>query len=85
MTKFKLFANKHFMKYIEVTEDNEIYISVNLLFNETALYINWNFFILIGDFRKEIEEINDLQEIKDFFKKNFDKISGLSDNFILLD
>lgn len=82
----KKIPNKGYVEqYIKQIDDNENYISVNLAVNETVLCLNWSFFILIWDYRKDLNDIDDLEDIKTFFKKNCHKISWRSDSFILLD
>lgn len=82
MTEFEKVSDlPHYIKQID---DNENYISVNLCVNETALCLNWNFFILIWDYRVDLNNLNNLKEIKNFFKNKHDKISWRSDPFEII-
>ena len=67
--------------YIKNISDN-IWISINPAVNETALCMDWNFYIIMWNYRDELENLNDLEEIKSFFKSNEDKKGSWSDDFI---
>ena len=59
--------------------EENIYISVNWRLNETALVIDWRYYIIDWNFQKELEKLKTLEEVKKFFKDNEDKKSSRSE------
>ena len=59
--------------------EENIYISINLRVNETALVIYWQYYIIDWNFQKELEKLKTLEEVKKFFKDNEDKKSSRSE------
>lgn len=66
---------KQRISYIE----EDIYVSINWRLNETALVINWRYYIIDWNFQKELEKLKTLEEVKKFFKDNEDKKSSRSE------
>ena len=54
---------KQRISYIE----EDIYVSINWRLNETALVINWRYYIIDWNFQKELEKLKTLEEVKKFF------------------
>jgi len=63
-----MFENKTHSKAKYLNEEKDVWISINNSIWETALCMDWEYYIIMWDFEKELTDMNDIEEVKKFFK-----------------